>query len=205
VIDFSKLAEGVVFEDEGHRYSRNGITMQSVTQIIKPISTMIYGGIDDYVLSVAAERGTKVHDAIELHRKYEWETDDEEIKNYLDAYKQYVQDYKPESLATEATISHDGFNYAGRIDAINKCEEGIEIVDYKTTAIAHVPLFILQLCGYWLAFESKGIIPTKATIVQLQKTAEYNVFTFDATDIKKARTDFMSCLQLSTYKERWKI
>lgn len=205
MIDFSKLAEGVVFEEEGHRYSRNGIIMQSVTQIIKPISAIVYGGIDDYVLSVAAERGTKVHDAIELYRKYGWETDDEEIKSYLDAYKKYLEDCKPKSLATESMVSHDGFNYAGRIDAIDKCGNGIEIIDYKTTAIAHVPLFILQLCGYWLAFESKGIVPVKATIVQLQKSSEYNLFSFDAADIKKARTDFMSCLQLSTYRERWNL
>ena len=70
----------LIFDSEKHIYTLDmeGQTLQlpSVTQILRFVSRELYGDIPQHILENAADRGTRVHEAIEMYEKFGWmETD----------------------------------------------------------------------------------------------------------------------------------
>ena len=51
--------------DEGTHLPAPGAELPSVTTVMKPLSSEVYGGVDEWVMERAAGRGTAVHNAIE--------------------------------------------------------------------------------------------------------------------------------------------
>ena len=58
------------FEAEHHIYTLRGIRLPSVTQIMEPMSLMLYKGIPADVLFEAANRGTRAHEQVSNYVLY---------------------------------------------------------------------------------------------------------------------------------------
>ena len=122
------------FEEEKHQYFLDDSLIPSVSEILKPIHEKIYGKINPKVLKKAAERGTKIHRAIEFLSKYKLSKFDGEISGYLEAYKKFRSDYLTwELLHSEYRTYHKSLLYGMTIDEVYKPEKGIVLLDIKTT------------------------------------------------------------------------
>ena len=64
MVEIPKFPE-LTFDEATHLYRLNGAELPSVTTVMKPLSTEVYGGVDEWVMERAAGRGTAVHNAIE--------------------------------------------------------------------------------------------------------------------------------------------
>ena len=64
MVEIPKFPE-LTFDEATHLYRLNGVELPSVTTVMKPLSTEVYGGVDEWVMERAAGRGTAVHNAIE--------------------------------------------------------------------------------------------------------------------------------------------
>jgi hypothetical protein len=133
------------------------LQLPSVTQLIRFISSEFYSQIDPVTLAKAADRGTRVHEAIDLIDQGIWTPIEDDIDGYIQAYQRWKDDFQPEIIATEWRCYHRTMLYAGTADKIVKLPkqgEGMTIVDIKTSA-AYIPFLVdVQLAGYASMIES---------------------------------------------------
>lgn len=122
----------VIFNQEEHTYvnSETGEYYQGITEtLLHRLSPNKYSNIPESVLQKAAERGTAVHEQLELIESLGIEPTTQEGKNYIRIKEENNLRY----LASEYTVS-DLKNYATNIDVIYDVEENVvDIADYKTT------------------------------------------------------------------------
>ena len=123
----------VVFNQEGHTYQNilTGKMLSGITStLVHRVNPGKYANIPDHILKAAAERGSKVHEEIELAETIGIEPSSQEGRNYL----KLKEGYKLDFLQSEYTVS-DLEHYATNIDAIYEVEENVvDIADYKTTS-----------------------------------------------------------------------
>lgn len=140
MIETWNIAGGVLkFEEETHTYWFNDKKCISVTQILHKLFPEKYSGIDSEVLKKAANRGTEIHNAIEVYETLGLKRNElQEFRDYL-FLKKY---YKIEVLLVELpiVIIYKDLVIAGRLDGILR--EPIDeytfrdcLYDIKTTSI----------------------------------------------------------------------
>lgn len=152
---------GLKFYPKTHQYilQQGSVSLQlpSVTQLIRFISSEFYGQIDPVTLHNAADRGTRVHEAIELIDQCGWAPTDKDTAGYIEAYNRWKADFQPEIIATEWRGYHRSMLYAGTMDKIVRLPnqgEGMAIIDLKTSS-TYFPLLVdIQLASYAQMFES---------------------------------------------------
>lgn len=123
----------VLFNQEEHTYlnTQTGKFLKGITSsLVRRVNPNKYAGIPDRILNAAKERGTKIHEEIELIETIGIIPATQEGKNYL----RLKEDHSLNFLQSEYTVS-DLEHYATNIDAIYDVEENIvDIADYKTTS-----------------------------------------------------------------------
>lgn len=123
----------VRFNQEEHTYlnTETGKMLQGITStLVHRVNPNKYAGIPKHILNAAADRGSKVHEEIELAETIGIEPTTQEAKNYLKLKEQHGLNF----LQSEYTVS-DLEHYATNIDGIYEVEENVvDIADYKTTS-----------------------------------------------------------------------
>ena len=178
MIDRSKLT----FEEKTHTYRYDGQVLTSVTQVLKPISDLEYGGVNDYVLNNAAERGDKVHFAIELFNEYGVVEIDEEYLGYLDAYMTFREMYEYKPIHNERQVVSE-LGYAGTVDAVAEVNGILTVVDYKTTTKLNEKKTGLQVAAYRQALREEGIDVDLGAVLQLKKDGKYKFLMYDTNQL----------------------
>ena len=164
------------FQEKSHSYYLNKKRIPSVTQILAPISKVLYENIEIATLRNKAKIGTKVHRAIELYSKYgimPSEEEDEDILKYFNSYldwlKTLVNSYIFENEFKGFYLS-DNMVFAGMIDNIRMIGNSLVLIDYKTVANHNELLLSLQLYGYKLiAEQTLGIVINEFKALCLRK------------------------------------
>ena len=135
------------FDERLHRYTFAGRVVPSVSEILRPLTAMAYGGIDDEVLANAARLGTAVHACTEYLDEGELDEDtvDPEWAPYLDAYRAWKELMKPEFLGIELRLACT--KYGGTIDRVARINGRPWIIDLKTTSQIHRHVGV-QLAAY---------------------------------------------------------
>ncbi len=148
----------VLFNQEEHTYlnTRTGKYLQGITStLVHRVNPNKYAGIPDHILKAAAERGSKVHEEIELAETIGIEPSSQEGRNYL----KLKEGYKLDFLQSEYTVS-DLEHYATNIDAIYEVEENVvDIADYKTTSKfdKESVSWQLSICAYFLEMNNPHV------------------------------------------------
>lgn len=185
------------FDSDNHIYTidMEGQTLQlpSVTQILRFVSREIYSDVPAHILDAAAERGTRVHEAIEMAAKFGWMETDDEAMPYMLAYQEWEKEYGFKMLASEYRLYHRTRLYAGTADALFMDGNNLCLMDIKTTKTILEGLTTAQLYGYSEALKSHGVEVVRAYILHLN-----NDSTFDwiKVDLNKGRTTFEACAYL---------
>lgn len=143
--------------DESHTYLVDGIIVPSITTILKIKFGNKYDGISKEVLDKAAQKGTRVHEAIEKLCKIGEVEDLKEVKNFIFLQKQY----KFEVLDNEVPIILFINNVpvaAGRLDLVLKIGDKIGLGDIKRTSVLDKEYLAYQLNLYRIGyFQSYGV------------------------------------------------
>lgn len=163
------------FDDEKHLYTLRGMMLPSVTQIMKPMSLMLYSNVNDATLYEAADRGTRAHAQVEAIVKYGVEEFDEDTEGYIRAFQAFQENYNKKWLASEYRTYHKLMRYAGTIDLIaDACADGeVDVIDIKTTAQFHRAMLQTQLGAYAQALKSWGVKVNGVYGLQLLKDGQY--------------------------------
>lgn len=152
-MDFVKELNGYTLEfiEDSHTYLVDGVIVPSITQILKVKFGNKYNGVSQSVLNRAAEKGTEVHEAIELYCQTGMETDIPEVRNFKFLQKQYGF----EVLENETPIIlflNDEPIAAGRLDMVLKMNEQIGGADIKRTSALDKEYLAYQLNLYRIAY-----------------------------------------------------
>lgn len=142
----------VIFDDTKHEYTlkSNGKKLKGITGVIKKhLFPEMYANVPDVVLAKAAERGTAIHEEVELYcNGFQFAEPSEEGKAFICwAERNKVKFSHCEFLVT------DGENFASAIDLIDA--EG-NLYDIKTTSTLHEDYVRWQLSIYAYFLELMG-------------------------------------------------
>lgn len=155
-----KLVKSKVrFDEEQHRYFLGEKELSGITgTLIKKAFPDTYKGIPDAVLAKAAERGSVVHQNLEL-----FDTICNSDVNIMPSVLPEVKDYKEMLISyglhhvdSEYLVT-DNENFASAIDKVlADNEDNIYLADIKTTATLHYDNVSLQLSIYAKWFEEQN-------------------------------------------------
>jgi len=153
-----KQAQTQEFFDERF-YPINGDWYESITTILwaypSPFITQLVAQIGtveaELRKTIAAEKGSKVHDALQHGGiiKREDYTDDEWL--CLIHAKLFLDEYKPKTIINEEWVWSSQFHFAGRIDKVYLMNDKVTLIDWKTGYIKNEHW--LQLAAEKLAIE----------------------------------------------------
>lgn len=172
------------FIEEPHIYLLNGVEIPSVSTVMKPLSSSVYGDVDPQVLSMAANRGTIVHEAIENYLHYGIEDIPMTYAGYLDAFVQFWKDYRPTIVAVECCVYHKYLQYAGTVDLLVEIDGELWLIDNKTSSRIEKMLTRVQLEAYKKALATHDIRVKRKAILHLKKTGKYSFVEHPADDQK---------------------
>lgn len=165
------------FDPEKHLYTLGGYTLPSVTQIMRPMSLMLYNDVPQDVLFEAADRGTRAHEQVSNFVLYGVEETDEDTEPYVAAFRQFQADMNPTWIESEYRCYHKIMKYAGTIDLIGYVTPddgtGVDVVDLKCTAVFHSVMLATQIAAYAEALKSHGIPVRNHYGLQLLNSGKY--------------------------------
>ena len=149
----------VRFDEEHHRYFLGEKELSGITgTLIKKAFPDTYKGIPDAVLAKAAERGSVVHQNLELFDTI-CNSDINIMPSVLPEVKDYNEmliSYGLHHVDSEYLVT-DNENFASAIDKVLADNEGnIYLADIKTTATLHYDNVSLQLSIYAKWFEEQN-------------------------------------------------
>ena len=146
-----KLVESqVAFNQEEHTYSLNGMALKGITGMIKSqLFPDMYKDIPQWILDRAAERGTMVHESIEL---FDAGFEPKETIPELESYKRIKRENGLATLANEYIVT-DREHFASGIDLVLSKGEDIILTDIKTTYTLNKEYVRWQLSIYAYLFE----------------------------------------------------
>lgn len=149
----------VRFDEEQHRYFLGEKELSGITgTLIKKAFPDTYKGIPDAVLAKAAERGSVVHQNLELFDTV-FNSDVNIMNSVLPEVKDYnemIISYGLHHVDSEYLVT-DNENFASAIDKVLADNEGnIYLADIKTTATLHYDNVSLQLSIYAKWFEEQN-------------------------------------------------
>ena len=163
----------LTFEERTHTYKLEGVKIPSVTTLMEPLASKVYGPIDKATIAQAANKGTIVHDAIENYLEFGVDDIPVEYRGYMDSFHGWMEMSKPEIIATERKVYHKLFRYAGRTDLLCMIGGRLTLVDYKTSYQEQPLLHNIQLEGYARAWDSQGVEIEDRLILHLKKDGKY--------------------------------
>ena len=184
------------FDPERHIYTLDGFKLPSVTQIMEPMSLMLYASVPDNTLNTAADRGTRVHEQVSNIVLYGIEETDDDTEPYVAAFLDFQQHYHPTWLASEYRAYHKVMRYAGTIDLIGYIEpddgNGVDVVDLKCTAQFHSVMLATQIAAYAEALKSHGVPVRSRYGLQLLNTGKYRF-----EKVEDGYKTFLHCLGIT--------
>ena len=142
---------GVSFDAEAHRYFLNGVELSGITGLLhKHIFPDQYKDIPQFVLDRAAERGTMVHESIEL---LDAGFEPAESTPELESYKRIKAENGLSTVANEYLVT-DKEHFASGIDLVlSDKEDNVILSDIKTTSVLNKEYVRWQLSIYSYLFE----------------------------------------------------
>lgn len=148
------IKSAVLFDEETHTYTLGDKQLSGITSIIKSlIFPNMYASVSQAVLNRAAERGTRIHNLVQL-----WalgilsDEDIAELQPFLDALSNAgLLQYDSEYLVSDNEL------VASSIDLVCMDDDNNFILcDIKTTSVLHIEYLQWQLSIYAYLFERQN-------------------------------------------------
>lgn len=194
------LKSEIEFNEKDHIYTKNGIVLPSVTQIMQPLYEAVYGKADMNASDNGKSKGKEIHRAIDDYCEFGMIDISEEYKPYLDNFIRYIDEHQYEIVASEVMLCHPVYNYAGTIDIIVTDKKGeYGLIDNKTGDL-QPKLHAVQLQAYtdmWSANKMPEIAFKVALGLSDKGYKEHRYEKYDT----KAKSVFDACYKIYKYKK----
>ena len=200
------MPNGISFDAATHTYTdQHGRVVPSVTQALAVLDS--YRGIPAHVLEKAAQRGTAVHRAVELHLQDDLDelSLDSEVAEYFYAYWKFEREHRYRPEHSELRVFSNKFRYAGTLDLAGPdpiSKRGEAIIDIKTSREL-MPSVGPQLAAYEKAYrEAMDVSPNKKLKrygLLLKSDGTYELKTYDGSADFSV---FLACLTVCNYQEK---
>lgn len=198
----------VQFDEATHTYTLDGKELPSVTHIIRYLAVDKANNADPNMALIARERGSAVHEATVMY-DYSGEIPDDfpaEYAPYLEAYVQFVRDYKPSWELIEHQMGNATLGFAGTLDRFGVIDGKLCILDIKTSYKVDIPSLSAQLTAYHdlllnEQFERLENANIRHLGLQLMRTGKYRLY---ETDCEKGSDLFYSCRMIYKTMEQMK-
>lgn len=190
-------AADLTFDEEHHTYWLGPIRVPNVTEIISPLVDL--SKAPAFMVEYKKMLGTAVHKACELYDMGVLDETqlDERIIPYLEGWKQFHFDYKPEFIAIEERVLSLDPLYAGTLDRVAVIDDTLTTIDIKTSARLY-PSVAIQLTAYQYA---QNGATDSLWAVQLKPNGTYHIERYDSN--ATALMDvFRACLAVHNWKEQ---
>lgn len=139
------------FDDATHTYFVDGAKCISVTQLLKFKFPSKYDGVSKEVLNKAADKGTELHEAIEVYEEYGLERNDlQEFRNYLFLKNKF--NFKVKQVEIPIIIQHGDLTVCGRLDQVQELDEKTGLADIKRTSVLDKEYLAYQLNLYRIGY-----------------------------------------------------
>jgi len=185
----------IEFEPVEHVYTLAGIQLPSVTQLMKPLSMLLYEGVPADAMAMAADRGTRAHAQVSNLVRYGVLETDGDTEPYLAAFEKFVAENHPSWVASEYRVYHKLMRYAGTVDLIGFVKPdtgaGVDVVDIKTTKSFHEVAIATQVSAYSEALITHGVKIRNRYGLQL-----FNDGTYRFELVKDQYNTFLMCIHL---------
>ena len=191
----------IEFDEEKHIYTVDGKQVPSVTDICNPITSEHYGAINASILEMASRRGTAVHEATQLIDLGVMPDDDPEVDAYVNAYLDFLLDYKPKWEFIEYIGYNEDMNYCGTIDRAGQVGNEFWVLDLKTTASPTKENYIATCCqteAYALMIGKDCICKRK--ILYLKKDGSYRLVDCEEKEAELGLDSFYLFSELAKVK-----
>jgi hypothetical protein len=194
------LKKQIQFNESEHIYTKNGIVLPSVTQIMNPLYDAVYGKANMNASDNGKSKGKEIHRAIDDYCEFGMIDISEEYKPYLYSFIKYLDDKGLTVVASEVMLCHPVYNYAGTIDIIaTNPKNQYVMIDNKTGGLQAL-LHSVQLQAYtdmWSANKMPEIA-YKVALGLSDKGYEEKVYSkYDA----KAKSVFDACYKIHNFKK----
>ena len=188
----------ITFDEAAHRYTVDGVEVPSVTTVCRFLA---YDQKSDkpWLARVAADRGTRVHEACAMIDYGEEPEEDFETAGYLKAYRRFLKDYRPDWEGIEYIVGSTVLGIAGTVDRFGTLYDGRTcILDIKTGYQLHDAPLRAQMTGYqWLLpphFTAKYLYA-----LQLSKDGTYHL-----REVRQDDELLDACIYINSAVERKK-
>lgn len=160
----------LIFDEEKHEYTHDGIKMLNVTSILEAVGITDYS----YATEYDKKRGRYVHIATMLDDRGELNEGklSAPLLPYLAAWRKFKRDYNVKIIANEMMVHSHKYQYCGTLDRILEIKRLLVLADIKSGVPAK-PGTALQTIAYLKAYEEmtgKKISYRRA--IQLKKNGE---------------------------------
>ena len=139
------------YYEKEHIYLVDGVIVPSVTQVVDYEFGHKYDAVSPAVLKRAAERGTRVHEAIEKYCKTGVEEPLAEVHNFK--WLQSKLGFEVVANELPVLIDYEGITIAGRLEMVVKMNGHLGGVDIKSTSTLDKGRTALQLNLYRIGFK----------------------------------------------------
>ena len=199
----------VQFDEATHTYTLDGVELPSVTHIIRYLAVDKANNADPTAALIARERGSAVHEATMVY-DYSGEIPDDfpaEYAPYLEAYVQFVRDYKPQWTLIEHAMGDDsdGMGYAGTLDRFGLIDGKFALLDIKTSYKVDIPSLSAQLAAYSKLLRKEQPIFNEDHVdlygLQLMRNGKYRLYKCNGF---KGAMLFMDCRSIYEIMEQMK-
>lgn len=140
------------FDNDTHTYWCDGKKCISVTQLLHHKFPTKYDGISKEILDKAAEKGTMLHESIEIYETYGLTSEDLiEFKNYLFLKKQFK--FNVEKCEVPIIIKYNDLTICGRLDQVITEDGKRGLADIKRTSQLDKEYLGYQLNLYRIGYQ----------------------------------------------------
>ncbi len=139
------------YYDDEHIYLVDGVIVPSITQILKVKFGNKYKAVNTAVLKQASERGTEVHEAIELFCREGVDSELTEVRNFKFLKKKYNFEVTQNEVPV-ILFKNDRPIGAGRLDLVLRMDDKIGGADIKRTSVLDKEYLAYQLNLYRIAY-----------------------------------------------------
>jgi hypothetical protein len=162
------VQSNVIYDHAMHDYSLNGIHLSGVTNVINEyICPNKYADIPERILEIAKEKGTRIHEQIELLISgFTMDEYDDEVASFE---RWRTEGGKARNLLSEYLVS-DNTTYATMIDIVECIDDIYNIYDVKTTSTLDKEYvrWQLSICAYLMELQNPGIVIGKLSAIHLR-------------------------------------
>ena len=171
----------VIFDEDTHRYTVDGVEVPSVTHLCRFLFVDIAAKAKDWLRDIAADRGSRIHAyTVMLDYGEEPEEIDQNCVGYLIAYRRFLKDYHPRWEGIETVMGGKNIGYAGTCDRYGYIQDRSCVLDIKTGSTIHKVGVATQLDGYWwLLANFRSFCAEDSYCLHLHKDGTYDLLLID--------------------------